>query len=262
MTARAEISIDIHPAAQVDPGAELGENVRVGPFATIAAGAVIGADTEIMAGAHILTGVTIGSGSTIHHGAVLGGLPQDRSFNDHPTPTFIGSAVEIREYVTVHRSSADEGTFVDDGSLLMAYCHIGHDSRIGRDVVLANGVQIGGRVQVDDYANIGGMTPVHQNCRIGAHAFVGGGYRVVQDVPPYILAVGEPLKFGGLNVIGLRRHRLGADVRAAIKEAYRLIFRSESDLKLSVAAIRETLPDLPEIATILKFVEASERGLI
>lgn len=262
MTARAEISVDIHPAAQVDPGAELGDNVRVGPFATIAAGAVIGPDTEIMAGAHILSGVTIGSGSTIHHGAVLGGLPQDTTFKDHPTPTFIGSGVMIREYVTIHRSTADEGTHVDDGSLLMAYCHIGHDSRIGREVILANGVQVGGRVHIDDYANIGGMTPVHQYCRIGVHAFVGGGYRVVQDVPPYIMAMGEPLKFGGLNVIGLRRHRLGADVRAAIKEAYRLIFRAEQDLQQALAVIRETLPDLPQIATILKFVETSERGLI
>ena len=262
MTARAEISVDIHPAAQVDPGAELGENVRVGPFATIAAGAVIGADTEIMAGAHVLTGVTIGPDTTIHQGAILGGAPQDLSFKDRPTPTFIGSGVLIREYVTIHRSSSDGGTHLGDGCLLMAYCHVGHDCRIGHEVIMANGVQVGGRVRIDDYANIGGMTPVHQNCHIGTHAFVGGGYRVVQDVPPYILAVGEPLKFGGLNVVGLRRHRLKADVRAAIKEAYRLIYRSDLDLKQAVAAIRESLADLPEIATILEFVEASERGLI
>ena len=215
-----------------------------------------------MAGAHILAGVTLGSGCTVHHGAVLGGLPQDLTFQDRPTATFIGDRVMIREYVTVHRSSDDEGTHVGDGCLLMAYCHIGHNGRLGRGIILANGVQVGGRVSIDDYASIGGMTPVHQNCRIGTHAFVGGGYRVVQDVPPYILALGEPLKFGNLNVVGLRRHRFKADVRAAIKDAYRLIYRSGNDLQQALAAIRETLPELPEVKAILTFVEASKRGLI
>lgn len=241
---------------------ELGANVKIGPFAVISEGAAVGDDVEIMAHAQVLPGVTIGAGSTVFHGAVLGGAPQDIKFVDRPTLTNIGEGVSLREYVTVNRGTTDAGTRVGDGSLLMAYVHVGHDSQIGKEVILANGVQLGGVVEIGNFAAIGGMTPVHQTCRIGAYAFVGGGYRVVQDVPPYILASGEPLRFGGLNVLGLRRQKMKGDARAAIKEVYRMIFRSEYNLADALAKIRASRPMTPEVESILNFVESSERGLI
>ena len=262
MTARADISSNIHPTALIDAGAELGRNVKVGPFAIISSGVVIGDDVEIMAAAQLLPGVTVGAGCQIFHGAILGGAPQDIQFDGHASTTHIGKEVVVREYATVHRGTSEKGTVVGDGCMLMAYTHIGHDSRLGQKVLLANGVQLGGFAQIDEFAAIGGMTPVHQNCRVGKHAFVGGAYRVVQDVPPYILANGEPLKFGGLNVIGLRRKKIGKEARAAIKEAYRLIYRAGLPLSDAISAIESQLAMSVEIETILQFVRSSGRGLI
>ncbi len=144
----------------------------------------------------------------------------------------------------------------------MAYVHVGHDGRVGDNVILANMVQLGGFAQIHEFAAIGGCTPVHQFCRVGAHAFVGGGYRVVQDVPPYIIASGEPLRFGGLNVVGLRRRGFPAEVRGRIKQAYKLIYRSRHNLSQAVAIIREELEPSLEIQMILEFIEQGSRGLI
>ena len=129
-------------------------------------------------------------------------------------------------------------------------------------MILANGVQLGGFVQIDAYASVGGMTPVHQQCHVGAHAFVGGGFRVVQDVPPYVLATGEPLGFSGLNVVGLRRRGIPAEVRAQIKRVYQLIYRSEHNPRQAAEVIRREMDLIPEIQTILAFIENSTRGLI
>lgn len=222
---------------------------------------VVGDDVEIMAAAQLLPGVTVGAGVRIYHGAILGGDPQSVTFDGHPTPTFIGEQVIIREYVTINRGTKAEGTQVGAGSMLMAYTHLGHDSHLGRQVILANGVQVGGFTRIDDFASIGGMTPVHQLCQVGELAFVGGGYRVVQDVPPYILASGEPLGFGGLNVIGMRRMKMGRETRAAIKEAYRLIYRAGLPLTEALEAVKQ-MQQTAEIKTILRFIESSDRGLI
>ncbi len=246
----------------VDPGARLGTDVKVGPFAVIENEVVIGARTEIMASAQILSGTTIGSDCTVCQGVVVGGLPQDLKFEDGDTPTFIGDGTILREYVTIHRGTQEKGTLVGSGVYLMAYVHVGHDSIVGDNVILANTVQLGGFVQIHEYAFIGGSTPVHQLCRVGTQAFVGGGYRVVQDVPPYIMASGEPLRFGGINAIGLRRRGFTPEVRNQIKRAYKLIYRSDYNLSQATAMIREQLDSTPEIQEILAFIEQAGRGLI
>jgi len=215
-----------------------------------------------MAHAQILRGTILGNDCRIFHGAVIGGLPQDLKYEGGDTPTVVGDGTVLREYVTIHRGTREEGTIVGSHAYLMAYVHVGHDSRIGDNVILANTVQLGGFTQIDEYAFIGGCTPVHQYCRVGAHAFVGGGYRVVQDVPPYIMASGEPLRFGGPNVVGLRRRGFPPEVRARIKQAYKLIYRSGHNLSQAVAIIREELEPAPEIQVILGFIEQASRGLI
>ena len=222
----------------------------------------MGERTEIMAHAQVLQGTTLGTDCQVFHGAVVGAPPQDLSFEGGNTPTSIGDGTVLREYVTVHRGTREEGTIIGTQVYLMAYVHVGHDGRVGDNVILANIVQLGGFAQIHGFASIGGCTPVHQFCRVGAHAFVGGGYRVVQDVPPYIIASGEPLRFGGLNVVGLRRRGFSAEVRGRIKQAYKLIYRSRHNLNQAVTIIREELEPSLEIRMILEFIEQSSRGLI
>jgi len=209
-----------------------------------------------------LRGTTLGVDCQVFQGAIIGGPPQDISFKGNDTPVFIGDGTVLREYVTIHRGTQEAGTIIGSHAYLMAYVHMGHDGRIGDHVILANCVQLGGFAQIHDYAFIGGNTPVHQFCRVGTHAIVGGGYRVVRDIPPYVMASGEPLRYGGLNVVGLRRRGFPAEVRAQIKKAYKLLYRSGHNVSQAVAAIREELEITPEVQTILTFIEQGTRGII
>jgi UDP-N-acetylglucosamine acyltransferase len=215
-----------------------------------------------MAHAQVLRGTTLGADCRVFHGAVIGGRPQDLKFEGGDTPTSVGDGTVLREYVTIHRGTGEAGTVIGSRAFLMAYVHVGHDGIIGDNVILANMVQLGGFAQIHEYAFVGGCTPVHQFCRVGAHAFIGGGYRVVQDVPPYVMASGEPLRFGGLNVVGLRRRGFPAETRARIKKAYKLIYRSDHNLSKAVTIIKEELEPTPEIQTILTFTGQASRGLI
>ncbi|UCH11667.1 MAG: acyl-ACP--UDP-N-acetylglucosamine O-acyltransferase [Fidelibacterota bacterium] len=256
------ITARIHPTAIVDPDAQLADDVSIGPYAIIEGATSIGPRCEVKAHAQILRGTSLGADCQVFQGAVLGGPPQDITFQGDPTPVVIGEGTVLREYVTVHHGTKPEGTVIGSQAYLMAYVHVGHDGRVGDHVILADLVQLGGFAQIHDYAFIGGATPVHQFCRVGTQAFVAGAYRVVQDIPPYVLATGEPLRFGGLNVVGLRRRGFSADTRALIKKAYRLIYRSEHNLSRALEIIKEELEPTPEIQTILSFIEQGTRGII
>lgn len=242
--------------------AQLGMDVNIGPYAMVDSGTVIGDRNRVMAHAHIMPGAILGADCQVFQGAAIGGPPQHIDFEEHETKVTIGNGTVIREYVTVNRGMRERGTIIGSQVYLMAYVHVGHDCRIGDQVILANGVQLGGFVQIDEFASVGGLTPVHQQCHVGAHAFVGGGFRVVQDVPPYILATGEPLGYSGLNVVGLRRRGIPAEVRAQLKRAYQLIYRSKYNLCQAMEVIRREMDPTPEIQTILVFIENSTRGLI
>lgn len=246
----------------MDPQARLGADVTIGPYALVGSGTVIGDRSRVMAHAQVMPDTTLGADCQVFQGAAIGGPPQHIDFEEHETKVTVGDGTVIREYVTVNRGMRESGTIIGSQAYLMAYVHVGHDCRIGDRVILANGVQLGGFVQIDEYASVGGMTPVHQQCHVGAHAFIGGGFRVVQDVPPYILATGEPLGFSGLNVIGLRRRNIPPEVRAQIKRAYQLIYRSEHNPRQAAEVIRREMDLIPEIQTILAFIENSTRGLI
>lgn len=253
----------ISPLAVVHEGAVLGENVRVDPFVVIEDDVVIGDGSHVQPHAHIRSGARIGRDCKIFTGAAIGGEPQDLKFGGEPTNVFIGDRTVIREYATIHRgTSATNKTIVGSDCLLMAYTHIAHDCVIGSHVILANSVQLGGHVHIDDWAIVGGLTGVHQFERIGKHAMVGAGFRVMKDVPPYALAGNEPLGYSGVNVIGLRRRGFSPEMIERIRDAYRIIYQAGMNIGDGVRAVDELFAGDPEVEEITTFIRKSERGVI
>ncbi len=255
------VQIDEH--AIVDPTAELGENVTIGPFAVVEAGVVIGDNSSVASAVQIARGTKIGRNVRIFSGAVLGTDPQDLKFEGEETFLEIGDDTIIREYATLNRGTKESWvTRVGKECLIMAYTHVAHDCHLGDHVILANAVNLAGHVTIEDWASLGGMVPVHQFVRIGAHAFVGGGYRVVKDVPPYVLVMGEPLQFGGINLIGLRRRGFTPEQLTAIRRAYRIIYQSKLNVSQALVRIREEMELTEEVRRILDFIEKSDRGIV
>lgn len=263
MTGEPDISNKIHPSAIVSGKAELGSNITIGPFSIIESDTKIGDGTLVFSHSVIKSNTTIGKNCKVFQGAVLGEIPQDLKFENEHSTLVVGNNSTIREYATLNRGTKERGeTTIGNNVLLMAYVHIGHDCDVKDNSILANGVQLGGHVTIGINATIGGMTPIHQFCKVGDYAFIGGGFRVVQDVPPFIIAAGEPLKFNGINSIGLRRKEYSSEVRKQIKAAYNLIYRSELNITQAVEKIKKELPNIQEIQNILQFLEKSDRGLI
>jgi len=257
------ISHKIHPAAIVDPSTTFGKDVEVGPYSIIDAGVTLGDGCRISNNVTLRSGTSLGESCTVFPGAVIGEIPQDLKFQGEDSKVKIGSNVIIREYATIHRGTSARGeTVVGYGSYLMAYSHVAHDCILGKEVILVNGVQLGGHVDINDHAFLGGHVVVHQFSKIGSHAFIGGGYRVVKDVPPYIIAAKEPLIFTGVNTVGLKRAGFSNNVIRHLKEAYRLLYRASLNTSQAMEEIRRSLPDCEEIRSILSFVESSDRGII
>jgi UDP-N-acetylglucosamine acyltransferase len=255
--------IDIHPTAIVAREAQLGDNVRIGPMAIIEADVVIGEGTTIGPHALICNGARIGKNCNIHNGTVVATLPQDLKFGGEATLFEIGDNTTVREFCTLNRGTSAHGkSTLGSNCLLMAYAHVAHDCVVGDNVIMANGVQLGGHVVIEDWAIIGGMTPVHQFCHVGQHCMIGGGFRVVQDVPPYILASEEPLRFAGLNSIGLRRRGFSSDTLLQLKRVYRTLYRSALNVSQAVERIKAEFEVTPEIANVLRFIETSDRGIL
>lgn len=241
----------------------LGENVSIGPHCIIEDRVAIGANTVIGNFSTICSNTEIGADCRIFHYCSIGEAPQDLKYAGEVTRTKIGDRVTIRENVTINRGTAAHGTtHIGDDCLLMAYVHIAHDCIVGNHVIFANLSTLGGHVEIGDWASLGGGVLVHQFTRIGEHAFIGGGYRVVQDVPPYILAQGEPLQYGGINSIGLRRRNFSNTDRAEIKNAYRQYFRSELNRSEALQKIRDTNNGSPYLEKIVQFISGSSRGII
>jgi UDP-N-acetylglucosamine acyltransferase len=248
----------------VSSKAELGTNVSIGPFSIIEENVCIGDNTSIGNHTTIKAETTIGSNGKIFHNCSIGEIPQDLKFSGEITATHIGNNVIIRESVTINRGTAEKGiTKVGNDVLLMTCTHVAHDCVVGNNVVMANLATLGGHVVLGEYVSLGGGVLVHQFTKIGDHVFIGGGFRAVQDVPPYILGAGEPLKFAGVNQIGLRRRGFDKKTRRLIKEAYRLYFRSEDlNRKEALNKIKSDFENIDEINTIVNFIETSKRGII
>ncbi len=257
------MSINIHDSAVVDPSAKISEGVFIGPYTIVEKNVEIGYGTRIDSNAKIGYGARIGKDCHIFHGAVISEIPQDLKFQGEESIAVIGDRTKIREYATIHRGTQhSKKTEVGSDCLLMANTHVAHDCSVGDHVILANLVTLGGHVTVDDWAYIGGMTGVHQFTHIGKHAFIGGGFRCTQDVPPYILAAGEPLKFTRLNVVGLRRHGFSNETISLLKEAYRLIYRSDFNISQALEQIQSGFEPTEEIQEVISFIKHSERGIV
>jgi UDP-N-acetylglucosamine acyltransferase len=258
----------IHPTAIVDPGAELGKDVTVGPFAVIGPKVTIGDGCSIGSHAVIESHVRMGKGNRIHSFASVGAIPQDLKFRDDETWVEMGDGNTIREFATVNRGTVGGGGVTGIGShtFVMAYCHVAHDCRVGSRVIMANAATLAGHVTVEDGAIIGGLTGIHQFVRIGAYCIVGALSGVSQDVPPYVTAVVARPQRGyalyGLNMVGLKRNRFSAETIAALKQAFKIIFRTEVPLKDALARAEAELPPLPEVLHLIGFVRASKRGVL
>jgi UDP-N-acetylglucosamine acyltransferase len=258
----------IHPTAIIDPGAELGKDVSVGPYAVIGPKVTIGDGSSIGAHAVIESHVRMGTGNRIHSFASVGAIPQDLKFRGEETWVRMGDGNIVREFATINRGTEGGGgvTSVGDGSLLMSYSHLAHDCHVGNRVILANAATLAGHVTVEDDAIIGGLTGVHQFVRIGAYCIIGALSGVAQDVPPYVTAVVSRPQRGyalyGLNLIGLRRNRFPAETVAALKLAFKIIFRAEVPLRQALERAEAELPPLPEVAHLIEFVRSSKRGVL
>lgn len=253
----------IHPTAIVDPGAQLGAGVEIGPFAIVGPDCTIGDGTVLAARAVLERNVRLGRRVKIGIGSILGGDPQDLKFRGEETWVEIGDETVVREYATINRGTAHSHvTRVGRASFVMSYVHLGHDCQVGDGVILSNSVQLAGHVLVEDRAIISGVTAVHQFVRVGRHAFIGGCSRVAKDVPPYIKAVGNPVKLYGLNSVGLQRAGFSEATLTELKRAYRLLFRSDLMLSAAVAKARDELDTSHlEVQQLLEFVENSPRGV-
>jgi len=256
-------SAGIHPSAIVSSRATLGEGVHVGPFAIIGDGCRVGDHCEIAARATLERDVTLGVGVKVGIGTVLGGAPQDLKYAGEPTTVEIGDYTVIREFSTINRGTSESfKTTVGSKCLLMSYVHVAHDCHIGDGVILANGVQLAGHVTIEDKATLSGLSAVHQFARIGRYSFIGGMSRVSKDIPPFLKAVGNPLKLYGLNSIGLQRNGFQEDVVRELKRAYRLFFRSDLNVSQAMERAETELEMFPEVRELMAFVEASNRGVV
>jgi UDP-N-acetylglucosamine acyltransferase len=257
------MDVSIDRTARVSQKADLGARVSIGPFSIVEEDVVIGEGTQVDSSVLIASGTRIGKACRIHHGAVVGTIPQDLKFAGEETTLEVHDGTVIREFATLNRGTRARGkTTVGSNCLLMAYVHVSHDSTIGNNVVLANAVNMGGHVTIEDYTMIGGLVGIHQFVRIGSHVMVGANFRVMKDVPPYILVGREPLSFEGLNIVGLKRRRFSPEAIASIKKAYRCIYESKLNVSQAIEKIQKEMVVTDEVKHIIEFLKASKRGIV
>jgi UDP-N-acetylglucosamine acyltransferase len=258
------VSARIHPTAIVDPGARIAGGAEIGPYCVIGPDVEIGTGTRI--GPHaVITGATrIGENNAIFQFVSLGEAPQDKKYGGEATRLEIGNNNTIREFCTFNRGTVQDAgvTTIGNDNWIMAYVHIAHDCRIGSHTIFANNAQLAGHVRVEDHAILGGFTVVHQFCRIGAHAITGMGTIVLQDVPPYVTASGNPARPYGINSEGLRRRAFSAETIGALRRGYKTLYRSGLSIEDALAQLGEQARHSPEIEALLGFVASPGRGII
>lgn len=254
---------NISPMAYVHPEAVIGEGCEIGPFCYIDSNVVIGSGNRLMNSVTLLSGTRMGNGNTVFPGAVIGAVPQDLKFRGEESTAEVGDNNTIRENVTINRGTAAKGrTVVGSNNLLMEGMHVAHDVVVGNGCIIGNSTKLAGEVEVDDFAIISGGVLVHQFCRIGSYVMVGGGTRTSQDIPPFVMAAREPVAYCGLNLVGLRRRGFAPELIENIHNTYRLLYQRGKLRAECLEDIRREVPMSPEIEYILKFVEASTRGII
>jgi UDP-N-acetylglucosamine acyltransferase len=256
--------VKAHATAIVDPRARIALDVEIGPYAVVGPDVEIGAGCSI--GSHaVVTGHTrLGLRNRIFPFAAIGGAPQDKKYRGEPTRLEIGDGNTIREYATINRGTVQDAgvTRIGSDNWIMAYCHVAHDCQVGSHTVFANLTTLGGHVHVGDYAVLGGHSAFHQFVKVGAHAMVGGGSIVLQDVAPYVTVGGSPIATHGINAEGLKRRGFSAESIAALKRAYRTLFKSGLTLAEARADLEKQAQETPEVRALLDFLDHSTRGLL
>lgn len=253
----------IHSTAIVSKKAVIGDDAVIGPYAIIEDDVEIGNNCSVGPHACIYNGARIGNNVKIFQSASVSNVCQDLKYAGEETHFYIGDNTTIREFVTLHKGSADLGmSRVGSGCLIMAYAHVAHDCIVGDNCIIANAVQMAGHVEIDDNAIIGGLTAIHQFCKIGKHAMIGGGLRVPYDVPPFILAGGEPLKYSGPNAVGLRRRGFSNEDIKLIKDAYSILFSRELNYSQAKEKLSREYANSELVIDILEFLKKCTRTLI
>lgn len=254
----------IHPSAIISPHARIGRNCRIGPFSTIGDDVTLGDGVEIISHAVIEGRTTIGDETRIYPFVSIGLASQDLKYKGEPAETRIGRRNQIREFVTIHRGTQGGGmlTAVGDDCLIMAQAHIAHDCVIGDKVIMANGATLAGHVAVADGANIGAYSGVHQFCRVGREAYIGGYSVVVKDALPFALTVGNHARCYGLNTTGMKRRAYSRAAVTALHKAFHLLLSSRLNTSQAIAAIRREIPPSPEVDELLNFIATSQRGVV
>lgn len=254
----------IDPRAVISPKAELAADVTVGPFSIIGPDVIIGPGTVV--GPHaVINGPTrIGASNRIFQFASIGDAPQDKKYAGEPTRLEIGDRNVFRESCTINRGTThDKGvTTIGSDNLFMAYSHVAHDCVLGNNLVFANGATLGGHVEVGDWVILGGLAAVHQFCKVGAYAFIAGGAIVTRDVPNYVMVAGNPAEPSTINAVGLKRRGFTEDQIRNIRNAFRILYRSDLLLADAVAKLEELGKTQPEVAAFVEFIGRSERSLI
>jgi UDP-N-acetylglucosamine acyltransferase len=253
--------MNIHPTAIIEDGAEVHPTAKIGPYSIIESGAVIGADCVIESNVRIYGATHMGVGNHVCHGATIGAEPQDLTYTpERSKPLVIGDHNQFKHCVNISRGvKSEQGTIIGSHNFLMAFVHIGHDCIVGDHNIFANTATLGGHVVIAHHSLISAHVAVHQFCRIGAYVIVGGVSAVTQDLPPYVMANGQRVEIVGLNLVGLKRNNFDQATRSAIKRAYKVLYKSGLSRADALAELKKM--DGDEIAEIVRFVEASERGL-
>ncbi len=253
----------IHPSAVVDPSASLGEDTEIGPFCHIGAGVEIGAGCRLIGHVTIAGPTKIGDRNTFYPYCSIGQRSQDLKYSGEPTHLEIGSDNSFREFCTVNRGTLPgTRTVIGNHGNFLAYSHVAHDCTVGDHVIFSNNGTIAGHVLVDDHAVIGGLSGVHQFCRIGRHSIIGGCTKIVQDVPPYMIADGNPAEIRGVNQVGLERRGFSAEDVRALREAYRLLYRSNLNVRQACGQIAAEIAASGVRDHLLSFIESSQRGIV
>lgn len=253
----------IHPTAIVDPSAQLGTGVVVGPYSIIGPDVVLGDGCWLQHHVTICGPARIGSGNRFFAYGSIGQQTQDLKYREEPTYLEIGDNNCFREFVSVHRATfPGDATKIGNRGNFLAYAHIAHDCIVGDDVIFSNNGTLAGHVQVGDHVIIGGLSAIHQFCRIGRFSILGGCTKIVQDVPPFMIADGNPAEIRGINKVGMERHNFTPETVREIKEAYRILYRMNHNVKTAAEQIKEKLQPVPEICQLLDFLATTERGIV
>jgi UDP-N-acetylglucosamine acyltransferase len=252
----------IHPTAAIHPKARIGDGCIIGPYCVIGENVVLGPRCRLHSHVVIDGHTKLGQENEIFPFASLGLKTQDLKWKGGITHTEIGDQNTFREYVTVHSATGDgETTIIGSHNHILAYSHIAHNVRLGNDIIMSNVATLAGHVTVEDYAVIGGLTAIHQFCRVGRMAMTGGCSKIVRDVPPFMLADGNPAETVTINKVGLERNKISAEAQAALRQAYKILFRDGLTIPNALARIEQELPKLSEIDYLVKFVRSSDRGI-